>query len=123
MNALRLMEAIRDPLAKARQHLMVAEADLNGHIARLAANEPVCRQSLRDANSRVTHYRHEIDKVRLATLEAETLNGRRLCTNDPDDMGTALLTALERIEESGRTRPYEPRLTRDECLPRTGTFW
>lgn len=106
MNGLRLLETIRDPLAEARKHLMVAEADLNGFVTRLAARQHVCLQSLRDANSRVNHYRHEIDKVRLATLEAETINGRRLCTNDPDDMGTALIVALERIEEAKPVVPY-----------------
>lgn len=106
MTGLRLLETIRCPLAEARKHLMLAEADLNGFVTRLAANEPVSRQALRDANSRVTHYRHEIDKVRLATLEAETLNGRRLCTNDADDMGTALLVALDRIEEAKPVVPY-----------------
>lgn len=116
MNApLRLLESIRTPLAQARAALMIAEADLNGHITRLAAGHPVARETLRNANARVTHARHELDRVRLATLEVESIGNRRACTNDPDDMIDALITALERVEPRALADHAE-RLGPADCL-------
>lgn len=92
------LETIRVPLAQARVELDLAEADLNAIVARLSAGETVSHSVAHRANARVIHARHELDRVRFASMGLWALNGRDLRTNDPGDMTEALTVALERAE-------------------------
>lgn len=118
------LEAARKPLCQARVNLERAEADLNGVVARISAGEIVSLTVIRTANARVTHARHEVDRVRFATLGVETIGNRAACTNDPDDMIDALKIALERIEDRPASDPNAGlALGPTDCLPRVGSFY
>lgn len=114
-----LVERERLPLARACIALCLAEANLNGIVAQLAAGQielgiDTPENIVRQANRAVADARHAMDEARFAALEVDHLNGRPLCTNDVDDMGDALLHAIDLIET--RTRfladpNHEHRLT------------
>lgn len=98
-----LIERERLPLAQARIALCLAEANLNGIVARLAAGQidlglDTPEAIVRQANRVVADARHAMDQARFAALEVDHFNGRPLCTNDVDDMGDALLRAIETIK-------------------------
>lgn len=121
------LETIRNPLTKARNHVMAADANLTGLVAKLAAGDVVSRETISTAIARCDHARQDMDKAIYAALDVESLNGRRLAAFDSDDMADALLTRLGRNEQTGRAANDEHGLTARDCLeprlPAVGSFW
>lgn len=100
------LETVRCPVVRARNHVAFADANLTGLVARLKAGDLTDRNTIRQAIAKCQHARQDFDRAIYAALEVETLNGRRLEANDPDDMADALLARLEINEQTGRTKPY-----------------
>lgn len=103
----KLLEVKRLPLAHARIELCRAEAVRNGIVAQLAAGEynlgaDSAYAILRKANKRVYAARHAMDQACFDALSIHKVNGTILTTNDADDMGDALLTAVDRNEGNAR---------------------
>ena len=121
------LETIRNPLTLARNHVMAADANLTGLVAKLAAGDVVSVETIRSAVARCDHARQSMDRAIYAALEVESLNGRQLAANDPDDMTDALLTRLGRNEQTGQVEDEEHRLIPADCLeprlPAVGSFW
>ncbi|GAN49667.1 hypothetical protein ACXR8U_13955 [Methylobacterium radiotolerans] len=60
-----LLEAARDPLSRARTNLSIAEADLNGLIARYSASRSALdATAICWAQIRVNEARHTLDRLR-----------------------------------------------------------
>lgn len=89
--------ASRDPLTATRMQLAMAEADRCGLYARIAAGYIEDDATIRRVNAKVYALRHSLDELLLARFPFETIDGRRLCTNDEDDARDAALHAVERL--------------------------
>lgn len=100
------LETIRCPVVRARNQVAFADANLTGLVARLKAGDLCDRSTIRQAVAKRLHAAQEFDKAIYADLDVETLNGRRLAANDPDDMADALLARLEINEQASRSKPY-----------------
>lgn len=104
MPALRdLLAARRSPEAELAVQLAMAEADLTGLAARLAAGhlylgspDPVA--TIRRVVGRVFDLREQLDALRLAALPFDSICGVPLSGNDSEDMKEALLHALQRLQ-------------------------
>lgn len=121
------LETIRNPLTLARNHVMAADANLTGLVAKLAAGDVVSVDTIRIAIARCDHARQDMDRAIYAALEVEAVNGRRLSTLDSDDLKDALLTRLCRNAVPSRGDDEEHRLIPSDCLeprlPAVGSFW
>lgn len=100
------LETVRCPVVRARNHVAFADANLTGLVARLKAGDLTDRSTIRQAIAKCQHARQDLDRAIYAAIEVETLNGRRLAANDPDDMADALLARLEINEQAGRAASY-----------------
>lgn len=121
------LETIRNPLTLARNHVMAADANLTGLVAKLAAGDVVSVETIRSAVARCDHARQGMDRAIYAALDVEFVKGRRLAALDSDDMKDALLTRLGRNEQTGRVDDEDHRLIPSDCLeprlPAVGSFW
>jgi hypothetical protein len=121
------LETIRNPLTLARNHVMAADANLTGLVAKLAAGDVVSVETIRSAVARCDHARQDMDRAIYAALDVEFVNGRRLAAFDSDDMKDALLTRLGRNELPRRADDEERRLIPADCLeprlPAVGSFY
>jgi hypothetical protein len=98
------IEKNRDRLAEARHTLSMAEASLNGIVARLAAGhldityrgaDPL--DEIRGAVDRVFWARDALDAARFAALPFDTISGSQPTPNDRDDMADMLIHAHDRL--------------------------
>lgn len=117
------LDTIRCPVTRARNNVMAADANLTGLVKRLASDSVETRDTIRQAIAKCRHARQDMDRAIYVMLGVEALNGRRLEAEDADDMADALLARLERNELIPRATAYEPRLTKDDCLPKVCPSW